>query len=201
LTTKARVEALVDGIFAVSMTLLVLDIKLPEGARIESNADLINHFAAIGQLLEVYVLSFAVLAMYWVAHGYQFRFVDRVDKPLLWLNFAFLLLTTTVPFTTNLVSAHGNLSVAVTVYAANLLLLGGALFLHLHRLRHHPDLTTKELTPDLGSSIQLRLSVICAVTLLAAALAQLTPTWGLRSLYVLALLHFSPHRPHQHQPT
>jgi uncharacterized membrane protein len=195
MATKARVEALVDGIFAVSMTLLVLDIKLPDGVQIESNTDLIHHFAAIGQLLEVYVLSFAVLAMYWVAHSYQFHYVELVDKPLLWMNFAFLLLTTTVPFTTNVVSTHGTLSVAVTVYAANLMLLGAALFLHLHRLRHHPQLATKALTPELGRSIQRRLTLICAVTLLAAALAQITPAWGLRSLYVLALLHFSPRRP------
>ena len=194
MTSKARVEALVDGIFAVSMTLLVLDIKLPDGARLESNADLISHFASISQLLEVYVLSFVVLAMFWVAHGFQFHFVEKLDKPLLWINFGFLLLTTTVPFTTNVVSTHGKLSVAVTIYAGNLLLLAAALFLHLHRLRQHPQLATKELTPALGKSIQWRLTVICATAVIAAALAQITPTWGLRSLYLLALLHFSPRR-------
>jgi uncharacterized membrane protein len=194
MTDKARVEALVDGIFAVSMTLLVLDIKLPEGGRLESNADLISQFASISQLLEVYVLSFVVLAMFWVAHDFQFRFVEKVDKPLLWTNFGFLLLTTTVPFTTNVVSNHGTLSVAVTVYAGNLLLLGIALFLHLHRLRHHPELATKELTSRLGKSLQWRLTVMCAVPVIAAALAQIMPTWGLRSLYLLALLHFSPRK-------
>jgi uncharacterized membrane protein len=193
-TSKARVEALVDGIFAVSMTLLVLDIKLPDGVRLESNADLISHIASISQLLEVYVLSFVVLAMFWVAHGFQFHFVEKLDKPLLWINFGFLLLTTTVPFTTNVVSTHGKLSVAVTIYAGNLLLLAAALFLHLLRLRHHPQLATKELTPALGKSIQWRLTVICATTVIAAALAQLAPIWGMRSLYLLALLHFSPRR-------
>ncbi len=194
MTSKARVEALVDGIFAVSMTLLVLDLKLPEGVRLESNADLIGQFASISQLLEVYVLSFVVLAMFWVAHGFQFHFVEKLDKPLLWINFGFLLLTTTVPFTTNVVSTHGKLSVAVTIYAGNLLLLAGALFLHLHRLRHHPQLATKELTHALGKSIRWRLTMICATSVFAAALAQITPTWGIRSLYVLALLHFSPRR-------
>ena len=194
MTSKARVEALVDGIFAVSMTLLVLDLKLPEGVRLESNADLIGQFASISQLLEVYVLSFVVLAMFWVAHGFQFHFVEKLDKPLLWINFGFLLLTTTVPFTTNVVSTHGKLSVAVTIYAGNLLLLAGALFLHLHRLRHQPQLATKELTHALGKSIRWRLTMICATSVFAAALAQITPTWGIRSLYVLALLHFSPRR-------
>lgn len=194
MTSKARVEALVDGIFAVSMTLLVLDIKLPEGTSLESNADLIRHFAAISQLLEVYVLSFVVLAMFWVAHGFQFQFVQKVDKPLLWINFIFLLLTTTVPFTTNVVSAHGRLSVAVTAYAANLLLLAAALFAHLYRLRHHPQLASKELTPALGKNLQWRLALVCATPVIAALLAQITPTWGMRSLYLLALLHFSPRK-------
>jgi uncharacterized membrane protein len=58
--TKARLEALVDGIFAVAMTLLVLDIRLPEGVRLGSNAQLLDHLGSIVQAFWVYVLSFAV---------------------------------------------------------------------------------------------------------------------------------------------
>jgi len=191
---KPRVEALIDGIFAVSMTLLVLDIRIPDGVRLDSNADLSGHLAALGQAFEVYVFSFVVLAMFWVAHGIQFRFVARLDKPLLWVNFGFLLLTTTVPFTTNLLSGHGRLSAAVTLFAANLLLLDAGLLLHIHRLRSKPGLATPALTPMLGRSIELRLLAICAVPLIAAAVAQVAPEWGMRCLYLMALAHFSPRR-------
>jgi uncharacterized membrane protein len=190
--TKSRVEALVDGIFAVSMTLLVLDLKLPDGVRLVSNTDLVSHFSSVSQTFLVYVLSFVVLAMFWVAHSYQFHLVEKLDRPLLWINFMFLLLTTTVPFTTNLVSTHGDLSAAVTLYAGNLLLLGAALLLHVHRLRRHPALATNELTPARGSNAEIRLVFFCAVPLVAIAVAQVAPRWGMRVLYLLALMHFQP---------
>ncbi|MGH3427878.1 MAG: TMEM175 family protein [Mycobacteriales bacterium] len=192
--TKSRVEALVDGIFAVSMTLLVLNIKLPESARLESNSELFSHFASVSQSFWVYVLSFVVLAMFWVAHSYQFHLVERLDRGQLWVNFGFLLLTTTVPFTTNLVSMHTGLSAAVTVYACNLSLLGGALLLHIHRLRQRPSLATKELTAALGRRVERRLLLLFTVPLTAAVVAQVAPAWGMRLLVLLVLLHFFPNR-------
>ncbi len=75
---KERVEALSDGIFSVAMTLLVLDIKLPEGVRFASNADAVRHFASVGEAIGTYVVSFFVLAMFWVGHNYQFRYVERL---------------------------------------------------------------------------------------------------------------------------
>jgi uncharacterized membrane protein len=192
--TKARLEALVDGIFAVAMTLLVLDIKLPEGTRLESNAQLLEHFSSIAQAFLVYVLSFAVLAMFWAAHNYQFHIVQRLDRLLLWTNFGFLLLTTMVPFTTNLVSSHGNLSVAATLYAGNLLLLGGALWIHIRRLRSHPALATAELTDSLGRGIERRLGLFCAVAAFSMAVAQVSPGWATKAFFLLVLVHFLPHR-------
>ena len=192
--TKARLETLIDGIFSVAMTLLVLDVRLPEGLRLESNADLLNHFSSVGQAFTVYVFSFVVLAMFWVAHNYQFHLVERVDRLLLWINLGFLLLTTMVPFTTNLVASHAHLWVAVTVYALNLALLGTALLAHLGWMLRRPALVSPELTPALGRRIQRRLILISAVPLLTAALAPLSPTWAMRSLFLLVVLHFLPHR-------
>jgi uncharacterized membrane protein len=194
--SKARVEALVDGIFAVAMTLLVLDIKLPEGVRLDSNAQLLEHFSSLTQAFLVYVLSFVVLAMFWAAHNNQFHLLQRLDRPLLWTNFAFLLLTTMVPFTTDLVSSHGNLSLAATLYAANLLLLGAALWLHLRCMRAQPGLAGPELTPAVARAIQRRIGLFCGVAVVAMAVAQLVPAWGTRTFLVMLLLHFLP----SHEP-
>ncbi len=193
LPTKARLEALVDGIFAVAMTLLVLDIRLPEGVRLASNAELLAHLGSILQAFWVYVLSFVVLAMFWAGHNFQFHLVQRLDRGLLWTNFAFLLLTTMVPFTTNLVSSHSNLSVAVALYAANLLLLCAALWAHIRHLRKHTHLATSELTASLGRAIERRLGLFCAVTAAAIAVAQASPGWGMRTFILLVVIHFLPH--------
>jgi uncharacterized membrane protein len=190
---KGRVEALVDGIFSVAMTLLVLDIKLPDGVQFAANAELIAHFLSVAAAFAIYVISFLVLAMFWVAHHYQFRYVKRLDRGLLWINFGFLLLTTTVPFTTNLVATHGDLSFAVSVYAANLLLLSIALMLHNQKLLAARELATDEYTSAIGTGIRARLGLVCLVAVLAICGAQISPRLGLSLFWLLALLHFVPH--------
>ncbi len=191
--SKARLEALVDGIFAVAMTLLVLDIRLPEGVRLGSNAQLLEHLGSIAAAFWVYVLSFGVLAMFWAGHNFQFHLLQRLDRSLLWTNFGFLLLTTMVPFTTNLVSSHSNLSIAVALYAANLLLLCAVLWLHVRHLRRHQHLATAELTASLGAHIERRLGLFCIVAAGAIAVAQVSPGWGMRTFILLAVIHFLPH--------
>ena len=192
---KARVETLTDGIFAVVMTLLVLDLKLPPGAtQLRTNADLWNYFGSISHVFLVYVLSFIVLVMYWVAHNYHFHYVRKLDRGLFWINLSFLLLITTVPFTTNLVMTQPDLSSTVYIYSANIVLLAVALLLNLQRLEKHPELATEDFARLPIAYIHRRLFAMCSVPILAILVAQLSPRWGLRMFYLLALMHFlMPH--------
>jgi uncharacterized membrane protein len=188
--SKARVEAIVDGIFSVAMTLLVLDIKLPGDTRFESNRDLLAHLGSVTAALTTYVISFVALAMLWVAHNYQFRYVERVDRPLLWINLLFLLVTTTVPFTTSVVSTNPELSASVTLYALNLSLLVALLLMHARRLRVTPGLSTSEFTETVARNAESRLWLICLVPILAIVVAQFSARWGMRTFYLLAVIHF-----------
>jgi uncharacterized membrane protein len=191
--TKARMEALSDGIFSVAMTLLVLDIKMPDNVRFQGNADLWRHFASITHAFTVYAVSFVVLAMFWAGHNYQFHYVEKLDRPLLWINFSFLLATTTIPFTTNLITTHPDLALAVSVYALNILILDLILLLHIRRLRNCPALSTSDFKSIRAPFIERRLLLMCCVPLLAIAVAQISAAWGLRTFYLLVALHFLPH--------
>ena len=106
---KNRIEALADGIFAVAMTLLVLDIKSPVNREFETAADLVNYLVALEHSFAMYAISFFVLAIFWISHHLLFHFVRHVDRRLLWLNVGFLLLVTFVPFSTDLLGDHGHL--------------------------------------------------------------------------------------------
>ncbi len=192
LPSKNRVEALVDGIFSVAMTLLVLDIKLPEGLQLTSNEDMLRHFASVEFSFGIYVASFCVLAMFWIAHHFQFKYVVRVDPALLWINLIFLLLTTMVPFSTNLIANHGMLQVSVMLYAMNVLLLFAMLALHLRRMRSHRELTTAEFTDAIGDAMSHRLRSFCVIPVSAMIVALFSPTWAIRMFYLLAVLHFVP---------
>jgi len=111
-----RVFALTDGVFAIAMTLLVLDLAIPEGLE----GDKVNE--AIAGLSANYLalfISFVVIAAFWIGHRYKFRGVTVIEGPLLWLNFAFLGSITLMPFTTRLIAEYGDLELPTAIYAAN----------------------------------------------------------------------------------
>ena len=83
---KSRIAALVDGIFAVAMTLLVLDLKLPEGTSLSSDPAVWRQLFELTGRFSTYALSFIVLGIFWIGHHSLFHFVRRVSRDMLWLN-------------------------------------------------------------------------------------------------------------------
>ena len=109
-----RLVFLTDGVVAIAMTLLVLDIRLPDPL-IEDGIGW-GDLVAIQEHLASYALSFVVVALLWLTHVQKFRGLARCTGTLFWLNILFLLGVGLVPFTTSLLSGSGN-GVATAVYA------------------------------------------------------------------------------------
>jgi uncharacterized membrane protein len=103
---RNRIEALTDGVFAVAMTLPVLDIKVPELRQPTGTADLPLKLLGLGPKLLSYSVSFTILGVYWVGHHIQLSFIRRADRPLLWINILFLLWVALVPFSTALLGEY-----------------------------------------------------------------------------------------------
>ncbi len=119
---KARLEALTDGIFAVTMTLLVLDLKLPEHVGANTSQVVANLLRLLPHL-DDYAISFVVLCVYWLAHLRLLQRVRDVDPAFVWLNLGFLLCTTFVPPLTSFIGNNPAQPVAAVVYGGNLLLI------------------------------------------------------------------------------
>jgi len=100
-----RLIAFTDAVMAVAITLLVLDLKLPQGV---TDAELPNVLAKSSHSVWCYVLSFLVIGLLWMAHHNQFSFIARIDAALLWLNLLFLLTIGLIPFVTSVMSDHGS---------------------------------------------------------------------------------------------
>ncbi len=79
-------------------------------------AGLVEYLATLEHSFAMYAISFVVLAIFWIAHHILFHYVRHVDRRLLWINMAFLLLVTFVPFSTDLLGDHGHLALPVVVY-------------------------------------------------------------------------------------
>ena len=127
-----RVIAFSDGVIAVAITLLVLDLKLPEGVSdAQLGAVLTDNLHSLG----VYVLSFLVVGLLWMGHHEQFSHIRRVDAVLIWLNLFYLMTIGLIPFTTSLLSDHTT-SLSTVLYAGVLVttsLLSAAMWWHASR--------------------------------------------------------------------
>jgi len=191
---KYRIEALADGIFAVAMTLLVLDIKSPVNREFETAADLVNYLVALEHSFAMYAISFFVLAIFWIAHHLLFHFVRHVDRRLLWLNIAFLLLVTFVPFSTDLLGDHGHLMLPVLVYGANLLALGSLLAIQVRYLVARRELAAADLTEAVVAQMWRDLKLYAAVPLASMVVSLVSPRTGMYMYLLLVIPTFAPSR-------
>jgi len=119
-----RIEALSDGVFAIALTLLVLDIRVPVQEHIVYEKDLMVAFGTLAPKLLAYLLSFMTLGIFWTAHSSLFHFIEKSDRNLNWINLAFLLSISITPFTTAFLSEYISFRFAVVLYWLNLLLIG-----------------------------------------------------------------------------
>lgn len=123
-----RLAALSDGIFAVAMTLLVLDLHVPVEQAIHNEHDLARALAALAPRLVMYLMSFLMLGIIWVGQQTQLNHLARSDRHLTWIHLAFLLAVTLMPFSTMLLASYPRFRVALLVYWFNLFLLGLILY-------------------------------------------------------------------------
>ncbi|RQH02006.1 TMEM175 family protein [Natrarchaeobius oligotrophus] len=114
-----RMEGLSDGLFAIVLTLLVLQFDVPD----VSAAELPAAIADQETLLISYLLSFLVVGLYWIIHHNLFQYVAHHDRILLWLNLLFLLSISFLPYPTELMGVYGT-QFAWTLYATNFVLVG-----------------------------------------------------------------------------
>lgn len=110
-----RLTFLVDGVFAITMTLLVLELRLPESGAVSLQQSLL----ALAPRLYIYFIAFYSIANHWVVHQRMFRHITGADTTMLWLTILGLLFITLIPATTAIVGRFPNESLAVACFSAN----------------------------------------------------------------------------------
>jgi uncharacterized membrane protein len=120
-----RLLALSDGVVAIAITLLVLQLNVPSPAALtdpDSASELAAHLSKGADQLVSYVISFYVIAQFWFVHHRVFRRITGQQEGLAWWNFAFLFTITIMPFTSDLLGKFSANPLAIDIFAANLLL-------------------------------------------------------------------------------
>jgi TMEM175 potassium channel family protein len=121
---KSRLEAFSDGVFAIVITLLVLEIKVPALSGPVSDAVLAQALLDGLPVLASCIVSFAVIAIIWVAHHQFVHALRHVDWPLLWLNNLLLLFVIFIPIPTVMIGSYPSLAVPVLVYGVLMTMTG-----------------------------------------------------------------------------
>ncbi|SRR5712691_1407897 len=189
----SRIEALSDGIFAVAMTLLVLNIT-PE-AITDTKYPVLNLLSPSeggqGIKLFAYLLSFMVLGFYWVGHHAQFQYIKRVNRPLLWINLAFLFSISFLPFSTAFLAKFEFYRQVEAFYGVHIVFTGAILYCHWWYAARTP-LITGHLDRHLVRMAARRILYAPAIALFAIGLSLIIPIAGLACYAVIPLVYFFP---------
>ena len=186
----ARVEAFSDGVFAIAITLLVLELHVPDVARGRLWHGLVNEWPQFA----AYLSSFFIIGIMWVNHHSMFQQIRRSNRSLLFLNLLLLLWTALLPFPTGLVSRNlgeGGIDakVAEAVYAANLTLAAIAFSLIWTYAVHRRRLIDHDMTPEQERASILRFSVGTFVYAATIGIAFISPGLALALQFLLALYY------------
>lgn len=143
-----RVVNLSDGIFAVAITLLVLDLHTPQLSS-PTDDELYRALADAAPSAATFVLSFAVVGLYWLSHHRLFHMIKQYDRGLVYVNFVLLATICFIPYPTSVIGHYGQLRTAAVFYAASLALSGLALTLVFVYVASRSSLTDAEHKPVL----------------------------------------------------
>jgi uncharacterized membrane protein len=181
-----RLAALSDGVFAVAMTLLVLDLRAPAAEAVHSERELIDALGTLAPRLVPYLMSFLTLGIFWLGQQTQLDRLGKSDRDLAWLHVGFLCVVCLVPFSTALLAEFITFRVALLVYWANILLMGLVLLLTWrHTVR--AKLLREDTTPEMVAAICRRITIAQTLYAVGAALCVFSTYWSIAFIVLLQI--------------
>lgn len=190
--SKGRFEAFSDGVFAIAITLLVLEIHLLNEITL-SNAQMLQYLGRLWPQLLIYVTSFATVGIVWLSHHSTFTHIKRIDRTTLIRNFLLLLIVCFVPFPTALVAKYGPLPSSTAFHGATLTLMGISYgMLWLHAMRQAPQ--SSQLPPQLNAATVFKAWAGTVIYFVATLVAFVAPKVSAVMFIAVALYYLIPGR-------
>jgi len=121
--SRDRIITLADAVLAIVMTLLVLEIAIPELSRSEVATELPKRLLELWPVISSYAISFIILGFFWIGHDDQFHYIKRANRTLLWITIFYLLFIAFIPFSTALIGEYGDQQISVIIYGINIIIV------------------------------------------------------------------------------
>ena len=180
---KQRLEAFSDGVFAIVITLLILDIRIPVVQPTLLGVALID---LLPQLL-TYILSFFIVGLYWHIHHQVATEIKRIDGAFIWLNLVWLLFVSILPFPTALLGRYPLQPIPLTIYGINLILVNVTGFVILVYSQRRPTLRFTPMTAAGLRAIAPIYVIVNSLYAVAIGVAWFFP-WLSYAIYILVLI-------------
>jgi uncharacterized membrane protein len=181
-----RIAALSDGVFAVAMTLIVLEIHVPVRGDIQGERALAHALAALLPEVVTYLMSFLTLGIFWVGQQTQLNQFDRADRNLAWVHMAFLAVIAVLPFSTSLLAGFITLRLALIVYWLNILGLGLLLILS-WRYAVRAGLVKTDAPADIDRAVMERIVIAQILYAIGAALCLIGTYWSIAFIVLMQM--------------
>ena len=193
---KNRLEAFSDGVLAIAITLLILEIKVPES----EHGRLWHDLGHLWPSYAAYALSFLTIGIMWVNHHYLFELVDRVDHTLIYANLGLLASISFLPFPTSVVADYlreggSNGEAAVALYGLTMIAVSVTFGMLWNHLRRKPQLVTNSDRDASAIVAGVRNSFVSAGVYIATGLLAFVSPYGALAAYGAIAVLFTFSRP------
>jgi uncharacterized membrane protein len=181
-----RLAALSDGIFAVAMTLLVLDLHVPIQEAVHSEGQLQNALLVLAPQFIAYLMSCLTLGIFWAGQQTQLNYFARGNRDLTWIHIAFLFVVSVLPFSTRLLAEFIGFRTALLLYWVNIFALGAILYAS-WRYATQAGLLKDDVPVEIRRAIRRRIVIAQALYAFGAALCFFNTYWSIGFIVLLQL--------------
>jgi uncharacterized membrane protein len=182
-----RLLGLSDGVFAIVMTILIIDLKFPQMDRLATSISLASEILGMWHRFEIYVVVFLTIGAFWIWHHIQFHFIRRSDQFLIWVNIVFLMMVSLLPFSTMLLGDHLEHDVTAMIFGLNLVLCTMLLYINWRHATRRYLLVDPDLDYNIICWERSRLIIIVGGFLAAFIISVFSMKMGML-LYLLTVM-------------
>lgn len=187
-----RIEALSDAAFAIVMTILAIELRIPEVTANLVSKELFPALLSLWPSVFSYFMSFIVLGVFWVHHHKQFNYIEVTDRALIWINIVFLMFVAMIPFSTAFLGRYIGESIAAILYASHLAIIGTILFIHWWYATKDCHLVEDNISRELVKKAKKRLLFGPKFFLVSIAAAFFSSTISLLLIVVVIIYYLLP---------
>jgi uncharacterized membrane protein len=192
--SRDRVITLTDAVLAIVMTLLVLEIVVPQLSQSEVASELPKRLLELLPDVWSYAISFVILGFFWIAHDDQFHYIIRANRTFLWITIFYLMFIAFIPFSTALIGEYGNQPISEVIYGINITIVLFWTYIQWRYATKEHQLVKSDLDPKFIAKMSRRLIVGLILYPIAIAISYLNTQVSLILFVLIPIYYLIPPR-------